>query len=111
MTSRLWNCTGASIDVERFAAGGLAGAIERDLFDPRFRLPQQFLAAFLESLAALVDRYRLLERHLAFLQPLDDRFQFFDRPLEGHFLHVGIAGLGHFLFPARYVAASYAVMG
>ena len=56
---------------------------------------QQFLAAPLERFAALVDRHRFLERHLALLQPLDDRFQLLDRPLEGQFLHVGIVVFGH----------------
>jgi len=38
---------------------------------------------------------RLLERHLAFLEPLDDRFEFLDRPLEGEALDVGMGVVGH----------------
>src|SRR5262245_13374451 len=49
---------GGSADVERLGAGRLARAVERDLLDPGFGLPQQLLAAALERLAALVDRHR-----------------------------------------------------
>ena len=44
------------------------------------RLPQQFLAAPLQLLATLVDGDRLLQRHLAVLEPLDDRLKLLDRP-------------------------------
>ena len=73
-------------DIERPGAGRLAGGIERDLLDPRLGLPQQFLAAALERLAALIDRDRFFERNLALLEPLDDRFKLLDRLLEGQFL-------------------------
>jgi hypothetical protein len=43
----------------------------------------------------LVDGDRLLERHLALLEPLDDRFELFDRPLEGEALDVGMDIVGH----------------
>ena len=67
----------------------VAGAVERDLFDPRLGLLQQFLAAAFQRLAALIDRDRFLERHLAAFKPLDDRFKFLDRLLEGQLLDVG----------------------
>src|SRR5262245_41884575 len=82
-------------DVERFGSGRLAGGIERDLLHPRLGLPQQLLAAALERLAPLVDGDRLLERHLALLEPLDDRFELLDRPLEGEALDVGMGVVGH----------------
>src|SRR5262252_5843005 len=40
------------LDVERLSSGRLAGSIERDLLHARLGLPQQFLAAALEHLAA-----------------------------------------------------------
>src|ERR1700746_67067 len=82
-------------DVERFGSGRLAGGIERDLLHPGLGLPQQLLAAALEPLAALVDGARLLERPLALPEPLDDRFELFDRPLEGEALDVGMGVVGH----------------
>src|SRR5262245_56481322 len=82
-------------DVERLGAGRLAGGIEPDLLDPSLGLAQQLLAAALECLAALVDGDRLLERHLALLEPFDDRFELLDRPLEGQALDVGMGGVGH----------------
>src|ERR1700742_1687496 len=89
-----------SVHVERFAAGRLAGRVERDLLDARLGLAQQILATRLQHLPALIDRHRLLQWNLAFLQPLDDGFHFLDRPLEGQLLHIGIVGLGHILVPA-----------
>src|SRR5581483_8800282 len=68
------------------------------LLDPCLGLAQQFLAAALQRLAPLVDGHRLLERHLAFLEPLDDRFKFLDRALEGQLLDVGYRGVGHTMF-------------
>src|SRR5262245_37289745 len=82
-------------DVERLGAGRLAGGIEPDLLHPSLGLAQQLLAAALERLAALVDGNRLLERHLALLEPLDDRFELLDRPFEGQALDVGMGGVGH----------------
>src|SRR5215470_16371902 len=70
-------------NVERFGAGRLAGGIEPDLLHPSLGLAQQLLATALERLAALVDGNRLLERHLALLEPLDDRLELLDRLLEG----------------------------
>src|SRR5580700_5676340 len=70
-------------DVKRLGAGRLAGGVERDLLHPRLGLPQQLLAAALEELAAFIDGDRFLQRNLAFLQPLDDRLELIDRPLEG----------------------------
>src|SRR5205085_1958479 len=52
-----------SAGLERLGAGRLAGGVERDLLHARLGLAQQFLAAALERLAALVDRHRFLERH------------------------------------------------
>src|SRR5262245_7931182 len=83
------------LDVERLGSGRLASGVERDLLDPRLGLPQQLLAAALECLAALIDGDRFLERHLALLEPLDDRLELLDRPLERQALDVGMIGLGH----------------
>ena len=85
----------AHVHVERLGAGRLAGGVERDLLDPRLGLPQQLLAAALERLAALVDRDRLLERHLALFEPLDDRFKLLDRLLEGQGRDVAVGRVGH----------------
>src|SRR5580692_10280980 len=85
----------SSLHIERLGALRLAGGVEGDLFHARLRLAQQFLAAALEHLAALVDRDRLLERHLAFLEPLDDRLELLDRLLEAQFLYVRMVVLGH----------------
>src|SRR5262245_8858703 len=82
-------------NVERLGAGRLAGGIEPDLLHPSLGLAQQLLATALERLAALVDGDRLLERHLALLEPLDDRFELLDRLLEGQALDVGMGGVGH----------------
>src|SRR4051812_20960384 len=81
------------LHIERLGAGRLARSIERDLFHARFGLAQEFLAALLERLAALVDEDRLFERDLAFLEPLDDRFELLDGALEGQALDVGIEGV------------------
>src|SRR5262249_49269899 len=53
------------------------------------------LAAALENLAALVNGNRLLQRHLAFLESLDDRFQLLDRTLEGQPGNIGMGIFGH----------------
>src|SRR6476659_2980342 len=45
-------------DVERFRSGRLAGGVEPDFLNPCLGQAQQLLAAPLERLAALVDRYR-----------------------------------------------------
>src|SRR5215467_10471546 len=85
----------ALFDVERLGSGRLAGGIERDLLHARLGLPQQLLAAALERLAALIDRDRLLERHLALLEPLDDGFELLDGPFEGQAVDVGMHFVGH----------------
>src|SRR5262245_423597 len=82
-------------NVERLGAGRLASSIEPDLLHPSLGLAQQLLAAALERLAALVDGDRLLERHLALLEPFDDRFELLDRLLEGQALDVGMGGVSH----------------
>src|SRR5215471_4287821 len=84
-----------SVNVERLGAGRLAGGIEPDLFHPSLGLLEQLLAAALERLAALIDRDRLLERHLALLEPFDDRFELLDRLLEGELLDVRCGGFSH----------------
>jgi len=81
---------GCLLDVERLGAGRLAGGIERDLLHPRLGLVQQLLAAALEQLAAFIDGDRFLERHLAFLEPLDDGLELLDGALEGEKLDVGM---------------------
>ena len=87
------------LNVERLGAGRLAGGVERDLLDPRLGLAQQFLAAALERLAALVDRDQFLERNLALFEPLDDRFELLDRAFEGQALDVGIGGCRPCMLP------------
>src|SRR5580693_4859131 len=81
--------------IQRLGAGRLAPGIKRDLLHPRLGRAQQFLAAALERLAALVDRDRLLERHLAVLKPLDDGFELLDRALERQPRDVGVGFVGH----------------
>src|SRR5579883_584621 len=90
-----------SLHIERLGASRLAGGVEGDLLHPRLGLAQQLLAAALERLAALVDRDRFLERHLAFLEPLDDRFELLDRLLEGEPADVCVVGFAHDLSSAR----------
>src|SRR5262249_29599393 len=68
----------ASVHIERFSPGRLAGSVERDLLHPRFGLTQQLLAAAFERLAALVDGNRFLERDLALFEPLDDGLKLLD---------------------------------
>src|SRR5665213_3248277 len=89
----------SSLNVERFRAGGLAIGIGGDLVDPCLRLPQQFLASPFQHLAAFVNGDGFLERYLAFLEPLDDRFQFLDRALEAQLLDVHLGVFGHIAFP------------
>ena len=86
---------GRLFDVESGRPGRLARRIRRDFLDPGLGLPEQFLAAALQGFAPLIDRDRLLKRHLAFLEPFHDRFQLFDGPLEGKRFDVGIGGSGH----------------
>ena len=59
----------------------------------------KFFAAALQRLAALIDRDRFLERHLAVLEPLHDRFELLDRALEGEFFDVALRIFGHIEFP------------
>src|SRR2546429_7369225 len=93
----------ALLNVERLRPGHLAGGVGGDLVDASLGLPQQLLAAPFERLAPLVDRDRFLKRHLAALEPRDDRFKFLDRALEGELLdvHSGVIVLlgvfGHYL--------------
>src|SRR3954464_4829753 len=86
------------LHIQRLGADRLAGGIERDLLDARFRLAQQFLTAALKRLPALVDCYRFFQWHFALFQALDDRFELLDCTFEGQFLHVGV--LGHYGLPA-----------
>src|SRR6476659_2975523 len=85
----------ASIHVKRRAAGRFSIGIEGNPFDPRFGLAQQLLAPLLQSLAALVQRNRLLKRYLASLEILDDRFKLFDRAFEGQLFDVNVIVFGH----------------
>src|SRR5690349_21619590 len=71
-----------SLNVQRLGTGHLAGGVGGDLLDPCLRLPQQFLAAPLERLAAFVNGDGFLQRYLAILQSLHDRFKFLKRPFE-----------------------------
>src|SRR6476646_2089899 len=88
-----------SLHVERLRPRDLAIGPGGDLVDAGFGLPQQLLAAPLQGLAALIDGDRFLQRHLALLEPLDDRFQLFDRALEGEGLDVRLVVFGHVVFP------------
>src|SRR3989440_9754712 len=83
------------LHVQRLCADRLAGGIERDFFHPRFRKPQQFLAAALQRLAAFVDRDRFLERHIAALELLHDLLKLRERLLEAESFDVGICSVGH----------------
>jgi len=78
-----------------FRSGRLAGGVEPNFLHPRLGQAQQLLAATLERLAALVDRDRLLERHLALFQPFDDGFELLDRPFEGQARDIGMDIVGH----------------
>src|SRR6185312_6914943 len=88
-----------SLHVKRFGSGDLAVGIGGNLVDAGLGLPQQFFAAALQRLAALIDRDRFLKRHLAVLEPLHDRFELLDRALEGKFLDVALRIFGHIEFP------------
>src|SRR5215831_4825888 len=83
------------LHIQRLCPLGIAGRVERDLFDPRFGLPQQVLAAPLEGFATLVDGDGFLERHLAVFEALDDRLQFLNRPLEAQLIDIGVGGFSH----------------
>src|SRR5581483_12191412 len=86
------------LHIQRRRAGGLATGIGGDLVDTRLGLAQQLLAAPLQRLAALVDRDGFLERHLAVLEPLYDRFEFLDRALEGEPADIDLSVFGHIRF-------------
>jgi hypothetical protein len=75
------------------------------IFDAGLGMPQKFFAAALQGLAALIDRDRFLERHLAVLQPFHDRFELLDRALEREFLDVALGIFGHIGFPDAPVRA------
>ncbi len=60
----------------------LAVGAKRDLLDFFLGVFQQIVAAFFQRFAACVDRDRFLKLDIAFLQPLDNRFQFLHRGLE-----------------------------
>src|SRR3954454_13175862 len=83
------------VHVQGLCPHRLPGGIQGDLLDPGLGLAQQLLAASLQRFAALIDRHRLLERHLALFEPFHDRFKLLDRPLKRQFLDVGAAGVGH----------------
>src|ERR1700676_4489912 len=110
---------GRSLNVERLGAGDLAIGVGGDLVDPRLGLAQQFLAAPLQGLATLIDGDRFLQRHLAVLEPLDDRFEFLDRALEAQLLDVdlsvplGISWVvfGHLAFPDAPLVPALTYMG
>src|SRR5579863_5079036 len=85
----------ALLDVKRLGPSRFARGVERDLLDTRLGLPQQFLAAALKRFTALIYRDRFLEWHLAFFEPLDDRFEFFDRALERQLSDFAIRFLRH----------------
>src|SRR5438132_3734324 len=92
-------CSLESLHVERLGSGDLAIGIGGNLVDAGLGLPQKFFAAALQRLAALIDRDRFLQRHLAVLEPLHDRFELLDRALEGEFSDVHLGIFGHIEFP------------
>src|SRR6516225_8752381 len=83
------------LHVERLGAGRPSRRIERDLLDARLGQAQQFLAAALQRLPALIDGNRFLERHLALLEPFDDGFELLYGALERQQDDVGVVALGH----------------
>src|SRR5690242_19229638 len=89
---------GGSGDVQGLGSGRLAAGIGGDLVDPRLGLTQQLLAPPLQGLAPLIDRDGLFQRNLAIFQALDDRFELFDRALEGQALHIGVGVFNHVSF-------------
>jgi hypothetical protein len=88
-----------SLNVERLGTGHLAVGVGGDLVDPCFGLAQQFLAPPFQGLAALVNGDGFFQRHLAVLEPLDDRFEFLDRALEAQLLDVDLGIFGNDDFP------------
>src|ERR1700736_642663 len=95
-----------SLNVERLGAGDLAGGVGGDLVDPRLRLPQQFLAPPFQGLAPFVNGDGFLQRHLAVLEPLDDRFKFLERALEAQLPDVDLGVFGHIAFPDAPLASA-----
>src|SRR3954469_1752394 len=69
--------------VERRRPGRLAVRTDGDLLDAGLGALQQRLAVLLQGLAALVDRDRVLEGHVALLEPLHDGLELLERLLEG----------------------------
>src|SRR5450432_1309829 len=89
----------ASLNVERLRTGDLAVGVGGDLVDPRFRLPQQFLAAPLQGLAPLVDGDGFLQRHLAAFEPRHDGFKLLHRAFEAQLPDVHLGIFSHIAFP------------
>src|SRR5690606_36934801 len=86
-----------SLAVERLRAGGLAVSRQAYFLHLVLGRLEQPVAMRLERLAALVDTDRLVERHVAALQILDDAFQRRQRLLEAHRRDVLVGRVsGHF---------------
>ena len=96
---RRWGGRRGLLNVKRLGAGDLAARIRRDLVDARLGLPQQFFAAALESLAALVDCDRFFQRHLAVLESLHNRLKLLDSKLESEVIDVVLGVFGPIAFP------------
>src|SRR4051812_5599196 len=75
--------------VERRRAGRLAVRADRDLLDAGLGALQERLAVLLQELAALVDGNRVLEGHVALLEPLHDALELLQRLLEGQVRELG----------------------
>src|ERR1700730_7907880 len=107
-------CPGVPLlNVERFSPGDLPRRVGGNLVAAGLGLPQQFLTAAFQGLAALVDGDRFLQRHLAVFQPLHDRLELLERALEAQLLGVRWGVFGHNVFqdaprPWRGIKDSYA---
>src|SRR6185312_2265417 len=83
-----------SVVVEwRYALEGTVGR-ERDLLDAHFGVLEQFVAALLQRFAAFVESDRLVQRHRALFELIDDPFELRERRLERHRCDVR-PGFGH----------------
>src|SRR3984893_15241040 len=81
-----------SFHVERFGSARPAVGAQTDLFDSLFGIPKQIIAMRLQSLAARVDRNRLLKPDSDFFELVHDLFEFLERILERQFGDICVGG-------------------